>query len=267
MANLINGETVEFSPEEELAEDSAFEAAFNDSDIMPVSETDVTPKEDPQQQEPKQGDAPETAQEPTVREVIAMLDAERAENQKLRDKVFGKVGELGQKIEAMRSMSTGLSPKAKERLMSEFPELADMLFDSDPVPQQVPQQQYSQPPVTTPSVNYQEEIARAVEPVKLAVFHPDWEQVVASNEFSQWKTTVLSPVDSEELDNTWDAKYIASKLTEYKKWNAERHKKATTAVNRIVAAAQPKGNPRGGSDGYDDDSEEAAMLSAYQARR
>lgn len=51
---------------------------------------------------------------------------------------------------------------------------------------------------------------------KLTELHPDWPSVVASPEFRAWKAN-LPKAEKDRLDGSWDWRYIASKISEFKR--------------------------------------------------
>jgi hypothetical protein len=185
--------------------------------------------------------------------------------------VFGTIGELKQKINDIRS-SANLSPRAKERLASEFPELAEMLFDptdddQEPPPQaktQQHQQQWQGPQQAAPSEDYAQLLERRL----LTRDHPDWQQVVSSDEYHGWKA--VQPVEvGTMLDTSWDSVFLSTKLAEFKQWRqaqTQKQQQATKKQNRIEAAVVPQGVPRYSGSGGDDDDEESMMLKSFGKR-
>jgi hypothetical protein len=249
-------------------EEAALDAGYGDTDLEPVQPT----VEDQPQGEQQEETTPEEVEKPLTRaEFQAMADRAaslEAQLTKVHDKAFGKIGELQQRIEQIRTAGTGLSPKAKERLSEEFPELAEMLFDGAGE---------VAPPVATPDfdqiveskvLSRQEKLQQDLERRLLTRDHRDWEQVVQADDFKGWVTNL--PADEQtRLSTSWDADFISEKLTEFKSWKSERNKtaevdasKAAEKTKRLEAALQPKGVPRGQSS-YDDDDEEAAMARGF----
>jgi hypothetical protein len=248
-------------------EENAFEASFNATDLEPSALlAEPAPDEEPEPQE-----APGTVEEPvpaaipaglTLDELKAMIENQQQEHIKTRDKFFGKIGELQQKIDAARSTVSTISPKARERLQADFPELADMLFDGDAEPAQ-PDPEYRYEPQEDKLDKVREEME-----LKLLTFkHKDWKTVVATPEFTQWKESVLDPESALELDSSRDSEFISDKLTAFKEWKANSQKKQTKpADNRLESAITPRGLPRGNSPSMLDNDEEAAMEAAFRKR-
>lgn len=261
---------------DEAAEEAAFEAGFNVADIEPEQPTNTTEEVAPV--EPEVKEEPETKVEPdaepikaiTQDDLNAVRESARQEMQKIHDKVFGKVGELNQRIEAMKSTADRISPKAKERLKTDFPELAAMLFDDEPEPPTavvvpVPQQPVYVPEVTT--APDQPDPGKTLERRLLTRDHKDWEKIVVSPEFAQWKESALTHAQAQELDETWDADFVSDKITSFKEW--QKTKTATTEKtksDRLESAITPRGVPRLGTGSTGGDDEESAMMAAYNKR-
>jgi hypothetical protein len=126
----------EFTEAEMAEEEAAFESTFS-TDLEPEPEQAPEPAAEQAPEPEQQAPAEEPAKGPTIDDLMAAIEAQKQEAVKTRDKMFGKIGELQQKIDTARTSVSGLSPKAKENLEQEFPELAAMLFDqSAPEPQQ-----------------------------------------------------------------------------------------------------------------------------------
>lgn len=272
---------------EEQQEEAAFEAGFNATDIEPVAEEptpeekkeEVTPtekKEEVKVDPPK----PITAEDVNnaVNAAVATLESRhKAELQRLNDKVFGTVGELKQRIESIKGVAHELSPKAKERLNANFPELAAMLFDETPTPEPEKKVEVPAPVVDVDKVVKEtvDNTAKSFERKLLSRDHKDWEQVVTSSEFAAWKSTQLTPEESTELDDTWDADLVSERITEFKNWQAEQAKAAEAArlkaeeekknQEKLEAAITPRGNPRTVT-AKDEDDEESAMVKYYKPR-
>lgn len=249
----------------DAAEEEAFEAGFNATDQEPAAEEKTTIDE------PIPAD---TEVVPVVEEKVktaeeVLEEKYEAKFQQLHDKVFGKFGELKQKLEAIKPAATGLSPKAKERLMDEFPELAQLLFDEgsdvpDEKPVTVPDQRVSQKDTSL------EDLEHNFERKLLKRDHKDWEQVVVSPVFAEWKSNVLSPEDASALDNSWDADFISAKITDFKKWQADKTADKETAAekqDRLASAITPRGIQREAGISHSADDEEAAMVASYGRKK
>ena len=245
----------EYTSSDEAAEEAAFESGFNATE-----EAAVTP--DTPQPEPIPEPEPEVPVAPglTNDDLKAMFEAERLENQKARDKLFGKIGDLQQRLETARTKTSGISPKARERLTADFPELAEMLFDGDPTDEPVFQAPAPQQVAPGPEVEQTQTLERRF----LTRDHRDWETIVVSPEFDAW-TANLPQSDQHTLNSTWDADFVSAKITEYKAWQSSKQAAAVKKQDRLDAAVIPRGVPRD-SIAHDTDDEEAAMLKAFGKR-
>lgn len=254
----------EESPE---IEDAALEAGFGGETIEEPEEVTATEEAEEsttEEVEPVQ----EQVEAPLTRAELQAIEARslalEAQITRVHDKAFGKIGELQQKIEAIKTRTTGLSPRAKERLAGEFPELAEMLFDGadEPEPPQRPAQQDD---VLVKIRAEREQEKQEIERRLLKRDHRDWETVVASSTFKGWVGT-LPPSEQQTLTNSWDADFVSAKLGEFKQWNAAQQaaaeEKETTKNKRLENAVTPRG-VRGKSPGHDIDDEEAAMIKAF----
>jgi len=253
------------------AEEAAFDAGFNETDVTPVEQGNTTEQPAVDEATVNGATPPEaTKEEPLTRaEIQAIIDknsALEAQLTKVHDKAFGKIGELQQRIEQQRNMAYGLSPKARERVAEEYPDLAEMLFggtEDIPEAQQAPQIDVES--IVASRVKEKEQaFSERLEKRLLSKDHRDWQQVVSEPEFGQWAATL--PVDEQQkLGASWDADYLSEKLTEYKDHRKGQVESTAGKVSekqkRLEAALQPKGVPRM-TPGSEDD-EEAAMLKAF----
>ena len=265
----------ENTPENEAAEEAAFEATFATStDQEPAAAATVdnekTAVEVTGQEQPTEPVAEETVKEPTIADLLAIIEANKTEQQKLRDQVFGSVGDLKRRVDSMKTTAHGISPGARKRLEADFPELAEMLFEQDVAPA-------AEVPVQTSTPVASEDGDRKMERRLLTRDHRDWEQVVAGPEFAAWKDGVLKPEDAAALDESWDADFISGKITEFKAYKAEAAVKAATAERqaaeaklkqeRLNSAIPPRGNPRTGAVSSGDNEELDAMMANFKPRR
>ena len=270
------------SPE---VEEAAMEAGFSGNELEQIAEQpaeeETTETQGDQQsdegQQEEQQDEPEAEQvedKPLTRAELKAIEDRaahlEAQLNKVHDRAFGKIGELQQKIEALRTRTTGLSPKAKERLADEFPELAEMLFDNDgdsTAQQSTPDLLKQSDQLAAPDIDtVREELSREFEKKLLTREHRDWEQVVVSGEFKTWLSK--QPVeDQQTFVSTWDSSYVSGKLSEYKEFRKkqdEANKQQEQKKKRLESAITPKGGvSRNKPPGYDLDEEEAAMREAF----
>lgn len=175
-------------------DDAAFLAGFTGDES--VEETQPEPEPEP----PKLF-AGYTEDE--IRSVFAKVQ----EVDKLKEreaKVFGTLGSLKQTIDALRQQpqATAFSKDRLKRLSAEFPEMAEMLaedlsgvslagnFDSGAMERVIDER------LDRTSKQYETKL--------LSVMHPDWKQVVSTNEFTEWKSS-LPDEARVVLDDGWDA--------------------------------------------------------------
>ena len=255
---------------DDAAEEAAFESGFNGTDLIgQAEETPEEPAEEPVAEAPQETvETPmEEAKALSVDDLKAMMEAQQQDYQRKLDTVFGKIGNLQQKIDSAKSASTGLSAKARERLQADFPELADMLFDGEPEP--ATNQGGYEPPAELPPLPDLpgiEEVEIKFERKLLTRDHKDWVEVVNSGDFVNWQNTALTPEQAAELNASTDADYVSENITKFKAWRAAQQKKAEDnkqKQERLAGAVTPKGLPRDSNAGYSDDDEETMMMQSY----
>lgn len=239
----------------------AFAEGFEDDEQTPTpaspekTETEQ-PAAEPEPKEAKEPEPPKLAQitEAQFNELMAKAN-QFDESRRQIDTLSGHIGGLKQVIEGIKQQRKTLAPGQLKRLGAEFPELAQAL------------QEDLSDFAAVPAAIDPEEVGRRVkaeiEPLKqevqieiLSLRHSDWQEVTSSTEFQQWKATL--PQDTRTaLDNSWDARFIAGKLTEFKAAKAAKDEAARKAAEaskrqqtdtrqkRLEAAVQPRGT--GGS--------------------
>ena len=175
---------------------------------------------------------------------------------------------MKQELDRIRTTARGISPRAKDRISNDFPELAEMLFDDgDDEPA----------PVTAPPVNTSrnEPSPQELEEAKeiLAYDHPDWIAKVQSNEFTRWSETLPTAVRN-RLVNSVDPMFVSHHLTKFNAYQAQRAQETAKATQqqvnkqaRLAAAVTPQGVPRGTFQGQSADDEESAMVEAFKHRK
>lgn len=264
----------------EAAEQAALEAGFNSTDEEPECEpAQVEPeKKEEEPDPPAEPDKEEPAATPepeiTIKDLRALLDDNTDKTKQQISKLAGKLGELQQKIDAAKSTVSGISPKAREKMEKDFPELASMLFDNDgaPEPETVKEPTHEEP---APKEISLEELQEAQE--LLAFDHPDWDKVCNSEEFKAWMKT-LPPAVYRRLNETNDPGFVSDKLTRFKKFQEDQAtaKAAAEAVkateekkkqSRLESAITPQGVPRTATSSNEEDEEEAAMNAAFSGKK
>ena len=262
-------------------EEAALEAGFTSAAIEPENEV-VVPQVDvvePSKQEKKPDDqivaTAEEAEKPLTRaEMQIAIEGLTQRLAKVHDTASGQIGNLQQKIEQIRTAGSGLSPKAKERLSADFPELADILFSGVPDAPVIPAAQVVKD--QSPSIDIdkvvnsaKESATQAMELRLLGRDHKDWETVVVSPEFKTWTATI--PVaEQQQLANSWDADFVSSKITEFKNFVQAKTQKDTALAEknaelkkRLESAIQPRG-VSSNAQSYNVDDEEAAMEEGFR---
>lgn len=71
--------------------------------------------------------------------------------------------------------------------------------------------------------------------------HPDWKDVAQSPDFSKWAQSTLTPQQFHELNNSWDADLVSSRLTEFKAHRDKQNKAAQAVHGRAAAAVVHRG--------------------------
>lgn len=274
---MAEQEQIIMTPEDEAAEEAAFEAGFAGTDVdetPPPAEVAATPDEIVATPEPESP----AAEEPPQPEFISKAQFEetfsalRAEHQKTIDKMFGRLGDVQHKLEQARKESAGISPKARERLTKEFPEFAEILFADMPEEPEPGTQVRILPSTPAPISGPGPDVVKtqqAYERKLLTKDHADWELVVNSQEFDAFKSSVLTPEQRAELDSSWDAELIGGRLSEFKAWHAAqiKVKEAEEAKkNRLTSAVTPKGVNQTVTVGGSEDEEQAAMEASFKKR-
>lgn len=237
---------------DQAIEDAAFEEGFTGEVAQQPTENTAGEAEIIKPEDPvTETQAVEEDKPLTRAEILALAEqASNAAATKVHDKAFGKIGELQQRIESIKTAGARISPQAREKLSKEFPELAEMLFDgADDIVQDV------QPKGRVDDLR--ETVAKKIAETeqkfekKLVLRdHKDFDQVIADPMFREWAAT-LPPQTQVELASTWDADFISPKLSEFKEYRdkklstqQEKDKKREELNKRLIGAIQPKGTPQ-----------------------
>lgn len=260
--------TVADTPEAAAAEDAAFAAAFIETRGESAEKGETLPAEPPADEpaDEVEGEAPaeETppAETPESPKLFAGLTEEQLQAALARsgslqttvDKMAGRMGQLMQQIEALRSTppTTQAAQQALdlklEKLSAAFPELASMLReDLQGLQGGVANQQALAP--AAPAGITQEQLDAALaerlnqaqasmqekmEVKVLSVLHPDWLTVIKSPQFALWRDNVLGPVTGKMLMESEDSAFISQHLSQFKSW---REQSAAPAAPRTTVPA------------------------------
>lgn len=282
--DAVSRTTFEPTAENLAEEEAAFDAVTSGTDLEPEAGTEAAAEPDAELEQEQEGEElepegelkPEAAaepeqqpvKEPTIADLLAVIEEQKTEQQKLRDKVFGKVGELQQKIDAVKPAATGLSPKAAERLKADFPELHEMLFGGTEEAE-APAAVHAPAQEPAPAAPDEFTVEQKMELRLLDRDHKDWRQVVTSPEFEAWKGSVLDPETAASLDETWNADLVSSTISQFKTYQVGEAAKADQQKlkqERLDDAVTARGIPRINTPSLGDDDEEAAMLAHYKPR-
>lgn len=260
--------TIEESPETIAAEEAAFAASFStergdeppepaEPEPAPVAEEGLKADE-PEPVEPTPAEpAPEpVAAKPltiaglTEEQIAAALNRSST-LQSTVDKMAGRMGQLMQQIEQLRSNppTTQSAQKAfdvkLDKLTAAFPELGKLLAEdlqsmqtvsTEPapvLPQGITQEQFDQILNERLSATTAE-LREQVEVKVLGIIHPDWEQVIRTPQFALYRDNVLPPGVGEKLMTSEDANFISQHLTGFKAWLKPAPAPETPPANEVV---------------------------------
>lgn len=271
------------TPEELAAEEAAFASSFNEARGIeqeePVAKGPVVEQEEPvakgpvvEQEEPV---AKPSAKKPLTiagltEEQIAQALSRIGTMQSAIDKMAGRNGQLMQQIEQLRNNPPQAQAQQKAldiklaRLSESFPELAKLLqedLQAATAATAVAPVEPAQPsaPVFTAEM-FEAKLAERLTPLQeqievkvLSVLHPDWAQIVATPEFALYRDNVLPDGEGRKLMESEDAAYIATKLTDFKKWREAQSAPAPTPLptpaptpstvsRRLAGAVLPSGS-------------------------
>ena len=286
---------MDLTTEEHVADEAAFEAAFaNDRGEEAPAPTEPTEPAEPVVPAEPAPDAPVEPAVPPVEppKLIAGLTEEQlqaalARNSSLQgtvDKMAGRLGQLMQQIETLRTAPVSPAATAKldlklEKLGESFPELANLLREdlasvgtvaAEPVADTAPVVAgITQEELDARLAAVTETTKEAIEVKVLSIMHPDWSKVIRTPQFALWRDTVLPAGEGVKLMESEDAGEISEGLTKYKEWV-----KATTALpppptqpraNRLTNAVLPNGGAAPAP--VAEMSEEAAFAASFAAEQ
>ena len=303
--------TEQQTPEQEAAEAAAFEAGFHEERgektpapavVADPVETPPAPVEGPPVvddkskpvADPEPTPAPAPEQKPVIagltEEQVAQVLARVSSQQNTLDKLGGRLGQLMQQVEALKSQPKTPGERRQfdlklEKLGEAFPELAEMLREDLKAIGDVEAPAGEQQTVfTADDVNrivtekltsFQQQQERGLEVRMLSTAHPDWEQTIRTPQFALWRDNVIS--DGNELMNSESAAFISLRLTQFKDWlkqttvappapaPAPAPTPKTRVINpRLANAVLPKGNTE---QAPAEQTEEDAFLAGFNAER
>ena len=209
-------------------------------------------------------------------------------------KVYGKVGEINQILQTIKSGKPGLRIKGLKKLEQEYPDVAKLLMEdlaeADASPE-TPAAPGDQPPASPTAISQEEIDARinqAVEATEarisskyeaklLTTMHPDWQTLTKEKEFDTFLKSlpgkqvpvtmadgrVLNfPEKAKEYIESNDALVTAKCFTEYKGWKAAQQQSRTQKQERLEDAITPTGGTPPRPATLDD---EAAFLDGFNS--
>ena len=239
---------MEINTEEIITDEAAFEAAFSgEATPEPTEQPSTTEPEVPEVPAEPAPDAPTEPPVPPVEppRLIAGLTEEQlqaalARNSSLQgtvDKMAGRLGQLMQQIETLRTAPATPAAAAKldlklEKLGESFPELANLLREDLAAVGAAPVESAEPAAPVVVGITQEELNARlaaitettneAIEVKVLSIAHPDWKNVITTPQFALWRDTVLPAGDGVKLMESQDASEISAGLTAFKEWAKPR---------------------------------------------
>ena len=238
-------------------DDAAFEQGFSGVEApAPAAEPEPEPEPAPE---------PEPQPEPEFQLTPAQAKELYERSQKFEQQVskaFGTIGALKQQIDQLKAQPSQVGFKLTadklKRLHAEFPEMAAMLSeDLNEAMAASPAAPSAEPTIPREDqerlINERlEQLSREKEQKILTIAHRDWPVVVQSPEFNAWKEK-LPAEEREQLDNSWDAVFVADKISEFKDWKNKTVQTTAAKRTRLEAAITPRGNPQRPPAPSDDD--------------
>lgn len=274
-------EQLEQTPEQ-LAEEAAFTAGFNDEEAPGDEPATAVEETTAATDEPTDDAAMEAQIEALTPDQIKVLLAKAQELDALKEstdtrlrQVFGRLGEVGgvlKQLQQTRGHKMVVPADGLKHLAAEFPTLAEHLkTDLDelfgqlgPVPA-IPDQEAMDELLKPRFETAMSEVEKLVERRLLKRAHPDWQQVVEQPEFETWRAA-LPPEEAEAVLSSFDADFLADKLTAYKAWRKQRADAAKAKQERLARAVSPQGGQSRQVTHADLD-EEAAFVAAFNRKQ
>ena len=273
----MTGEVVvQKEKQEEVTEQQAFEAGFNQEPVeTPAPSEEAAPEETPAPAEDKPEEPARNQWGYTDEEMKNLLskaakvdELERSLASETR-KLYGKIGEYNSVVQQMQSANKGgsLTVPQLTHLKAEFPELADLLAKDFGEVQAAPAPAAA--PAPTPAFDesvIDRRVANATLEVKkefLSAQHPDWEEVKESEWFATWKA--MQPEEKQQqIDNSQSIAFVIGTLTEAKKWREESQRATTKKTARLEQAITTTTSAASAPPAMD---ENEAMLAGWKAIR
>lgn len=283
-------ENEELTDEQQTALDKAEEAAMlagydDEPGDAPAAAAEQGSEEPPSQaaqpNEPPPGEegitSPEQPPAVDLPKLLAEIEGLRAFKDQVEARmgqVFGKFGEVQRTIQQLQQArsSGGLKLEGLKRTAEEFPEMAKFLQEDlaeafagfTGSPATAPTSEEFGALLAPRLEEALSEVDKRVERRLLKREHADWEQVVASKDFADWKSGVLPPQEAAALDDSWDADFIGERLKAFKTWKAAKDARLQDRRKVLEDAIVP--NPNRRETNRTEASEEEALLDGFYGR-
>lgn len=269
-------------------EDQAFEAAFADvrGEEPPTEPETVTeePKVQEPEEDPKQEFVTEQPQEQIdpVSELRSEIESLKKSLHDNTQKIHGKMGEAFRTLQNLQQQKQTVGVELTiddldEELREQFPEMAELQLKSlqkvlgkalggvKPVESQ-------QAPAFDPNIidqritqvasEVETRVQRQYEEKFLEMRHPDFRDVIQSDQFQKW-TQMQPPQVQEQILNSVDSSFASRALDAFKQWRTSGEKRSQQKTNRLEAAVVPKGvSPQPAIQ-----DEDTALMQEFQKRR
>jgi hypothetical protein len=217
---------------------SAFADGLGEVIEHEATEVESTDAEDSEEEQSTEEQVSELQQEA---EKLTEAGLTKAEFDAQIRKVFGKIGELNSKIEQVSRSTPKLriNPEKFTRTRESFDDDFANSFASD-LNDAVEVEYAPQPEAQQQDEPLEVKLEKKTNMAIVAGVHPDFREVVSSQEWSAWKSSL--PVDVQnELDNTWDASFINPMLSKFKAQLNQQTQKNVNKNERLVNAITPRG--------------------------
>lgn len=237
------------------AEEAAFNAVVSGEvpeATAPATETQTEQTEEQQTTEPEQTQA-ETPEEQIdeatkiqgeLKKLLDELPSNQAATQKQIEKIHGKLGEFNRTLSQLQGggklkVNASKLTRIAENFDSDFAQsLAEDLSEA------IESAGGSGVDVDTLKESLRAEMAtefdKKMQVSLLKMQHRDYAEIYGSEEFAKWKQTL--PADElETLESTWDATFIADKLTEFKQYRSANNNTKERNNERLARAITPTG--------------------------
>ena len=244
---VIEEETLE--PEVEQQEDAteqddsaAFEDAF--AKVRGDDSLEISEPAEPEPQPPVENKIAGLSEDEvgTLLAKVKSIDDLQNNLNSLRDRAFGKIGELNRNIQNIQQapqINGAISADKLTKLRELDPEVAEAFAaDLSGYIGQPAQTSVSNEHIDSIVSQRLNQISRGYEEKLLAVAHPDYQQVTKTEEFNQW-LGLKDANEQQTIVKSQDAVFVSNKLNEFKNWRD--NKKQPNKQERLKRAVVPDG--------------------------